>query len=520
MPKKKRMPKLRLKARIASKVMEKDLLEKARMLRDDPELILPDCANDCRSCPFKKTRARILKISTFKDDPDKLAKFARRGDKLARAYAATIGLVHEEKMPYLGTAKYPWGTIAFAVRGKTDREKLIGVQNFDSPKWRVLSVSDLVKRKGLHFYSYGDSFVCTGRDAKPPEEYVKSATDAVGATRVEGDVYMCPHNPKNSNHLEFDWISAGKRILLCDQCALRSKNTLVKLAEGMAVPRVLNEFDIAVKRVFEAAAGSGGCDDVFDRPVKQELLNKYSSGEIGDKELIEVHMQSVKESLDGIARRLYIKGDRCFGDDLEAFVADMTSDELERTVLRGLLKGVDHPVYLDQGDSVNRLLSTFWSQAGFEALKSVVNHELAKRYFEDEESAQSPLKAIRLAVKESEHSAVSSKIPAYSSLSPYAKFADEVVRAYKTGGTSSAVSVLDDEKSSDHRMRSIAHGMYLALGITTKAWKFTDEEKEFGKHLQDSAKKLLESDGMDEHHDEFSRFLREAGCPDDLKRAR
>jgi len=330
MPKKKVMPRLRLKARIASKVMEKDLLEKAKMLGDDPELILPDCANDCRSCPFKKTRVRITKISAFKDDPVRLAKFAKRGDKLSRAYAATIGLSHEEKTPYLATAKYPWGTIAFAVRGKTDKEKLIGVQNFDSPKWRVLGVSDLVKRKGLHFYSYGDSFVCTGREAKPPEQYVKLAADSVGATRAENDAYLCPHDPKASNHIEFDWVSTNKRILLCDQCALKSKNTLVKLAEGMAVPRVLHEFDISVKRVFETAAGSGGCDDVFDRPVKQDLLEKYSSGEIGDKELIEDHMQSIRESLDGIARRLYIKGERCFGNDLDAFVADMTGDLVMR----------------------------------------------------------------------------------------------------------------------------------------------------------------------------------------------
>lgn len=520
MPKKKRLPRLRIKARIASKVMEKDLIEKAKMLRDDPELIFPDCANDCRSCPFKKTRARILKVNRFKDDPAKLAKFARRGDRLARAYAATIGLVHEEKTPYLATAKYPAGTVAFAVRGKTDKEKLIGVQYFDSPKWRVLSVSDLVKRRGLHFYSYDDNFVCTGREAKPPEEYVKLAAESVGATKVEPDSFVCPHNPRESNHIEFDWISAGKKVLVCDQCAAKSKNTLVKLAEGMAVPRVLNEFDIAVKRAFESVAGSGGCDEVFDRPLKQDLLEKYSSGQIGDKELIEEHVQSVKESLGDVSKNLYIRGDRCFGNDLEAFIADMTGDELERKVLRGLLADAGNPVYVEQGDSVNKLLSTFWSDKGMTALKAVVSEDLARKYFEDDDSEKSPLKAVRRAVREAERSAISSGIPTYASLSQYGKFVDEVVRAYKTGGAESALSVLDGEKSSDHRLRSIAHGMYLALGVTTKSWKFTGEEKEFGKHLQSSAKTILESKDLEEHHQAFSRFLAEAGCSDELKRER
>lgn len=520
MPKKKMMPRLKVKARIASKVMEKDLIEKAKMLRDDPELILPECANDCRSCPFKKTRARIMKISKFKDDPAKLAKFARRGDRLARAYAATVGLVHEEKMPYLATAKFPGGTVAFAVRGKTNREKLIGVQYFDSPRWRVLGVTDLVKKKGLHFYSYGDEFVCTGREAKPPEEYVRLAAEAVGATRSERDSFVCPHDPVGSNHIEFDWISAGKKVLVCDQCAVKSKNTLVKLAEGMAVPRVLDEFDISVKRTFQNSGGRGGCDEVFDRPLKHDLLERYSSGQIGDRELIEEHMQSVRGSLDGVDKRLYIRGDRCFGDDLDSFVSEMTGDELERTVLKGLLKGVNHPVYIDQGDSVNKLLSMFWSAHGLEALKAVVPEMVAKKYFDDEESGKSPLKAIRLAVKESERSAASSKIPSYSSLSQYGRFVDEVVRAFKTGGPAAAAAVLDDEKSSDHRMRSIAHGMYLALGITTKSWKFTDEEKEFGKHLESLARELLNTEGQDAHHEAFSRLLEEAGCTDDLKRVK
>ncbi len=242
MAKKKGLPRLRVKARIASKVMEKDLLAKAKLLMDDPQIILPECAEDCGSCPFRKTRSRMEKISKFKDNPNKLAKLAKSGDKLARAYAATIALAHENKTPYLATATYPAGTITYALRGKTPREKLIGVQNFDSPKWRVLSVLDLVNKKGLHFYSYGDDFICTGRFSRPPQEYVKLAAESVGAGKLEGDTYVCPHNPALTDHMEFDWVSAGKRILLCDQCTARIKNTLSKLAEGLAVPNVLSDF--------------------------------------------------------------------------------------------------------------------------------------------------------------------------------------------------------------------------------------------------------------------------------------
>jgi hypothetical protein len=133
MPIDKKKMRFKVNARIASKVREKDLLKKAEALKEDYELILPTCSQKCRACPFVRTRAHLERVARFKEDPAKLAKLASKGDKLARAYAATVGLAHDKKAPYLASATYPKGTVMFALRGKTTREKLIGVQNYDSP---------------------------------------------------------------------------------------------------------------------------------------------------------------------------------------------------------------------------------------------------------------------------------------------------------------------------------------------------------------------------------------------------
>ena len=517
---KKKLRMVRMKARIASKVQEKDLISKAKLLMDEPDLILPDCDEECGSCPLRKTKKRLDKIGKYKADPNKVAKFANRGDRLARAYAATISLAHEEKAPYLASAKYPGGTITYAVRGRTDKEKLIGVQNFDSPKWRVLSVVDLVRKKGLHFYSYGDNFVCTGRRSAPPEEYVRQAAESVGATKADGDVLACPHNPSTVNHVEFDWVSSGKKILLCDQCAVKSKNTLAKLAEGMAVPRVLSEFEIRVRRPLRRIAGEDDCSKLLDKPVSEDLLEKYSSGHIGDRELIDSHLEEVREALKKEKRRAFVRGDRCFGEDMEAFVRDMSSDEVEAMALRGLLSGIEHPIVVDDGDSVNRLISAYWEDRGMDVLKEFVPEDVAKKHFAtDAESAKSPLKIVRQALKEAAHTEVSSKIPGYSCLSQHAEFVDGVARAFKTKGAAGANAFLDADKSSDHRTRSIAHSFYLALGVSTKSWRFTEEEKQFGEHLRKYAQALLESSTQEEHHEAFDTYLREAGCADELKRA-
>ncbi len=519
MAKPKQMPRIRVKARIASKVREKDLIEKAKMLMDDPELILPECVEDCGSCPFRKTKAYLDKIQRYKDNQTMLAKFARRGDKLARAYAATIGLVHEEKAPYLASATYPAGTITYALRGKTTREKLIGVQNFDSPKWRVLSVIDLVNRKGLHFYSYGDHFVCTGRHSHAPDEYIKIAAESVGATRQEGSSFFCPHSPQSINHITFDWVSSGSRILVCDQCAVKSKNTLRKLAEGMAVPNVLTELAISIVRPLRQVAGESNCTEILNIPVSKDLLTEYSEGKIGDHELIEKHVAEVKDGLRKLDRKAYVRGDRCFGEDLDAFVADVTPDENERKALVGLLSGVENPVVADSSDTINKILSTYWSQHGKDALKALVPDELVTKYYRnDAEALKSPLRIINAALTEARHDEISSKIPRYTCLSEHGDLVDKIVRAYKTKGSAGAISMLDGLKTNDHRARSIANAFYLALGDTTKSWRFTDEEREYGKHLQTFAKALLDSEGSDEHHTSFDTFLKEAGCSDELKK--
>ena len=518
MPKKKQLPRLKVRGRIASKVMEKDLLSKAKMLMDDPELILPECSTDCTSCPFRKTRRQLEKVARYKDDPAKLAKLARRGDKLARAYAATIGLVHEKKTPYLATATYSGSTVTYASRGKTDKEKLIGVQNFDSPKWRVMSVLDLVRKKGLHFYSYGDSFVCTGKTAAPPEEYVTKAAEKVGATKLVGDAYSCPHDPEGADHIEFDWVTAGKRILLCDQCAAKAKNSLTKLAEGMAVPRALNEFEISVVRKLHPV-GEIECDEnALNRPIDEKLLDEYAEGKLGDKELIQKHMEIVREELEAQERRLFVRGDKCFGEDFEAFAADVTQDEVEQRALKALLRDFKHPVIIDSGASVNDLLSTYWSEHGRKVLEEFVPAGMAARYLEESKETDSPLKVVRRAMREAEREEISASIPRYSGLSQHGLFVERIVRAYKTGGSSAALAAIDSERSNDHRTRAIAHAFYLALGVTSKSWKFTEEERQFGKGLMPAAKELLDSKGPDDHHEKFANFLRLAGSTEEINR--
>ena len=519
MPINKKNMRLRVNARITSKVRERDLIAKAEALKEDHELVLPTCSEKCRGCPFIRTRLHLERVAKSKEDPRKLEKLAAKGDKLARAYAATIGLAHEKKAPYLASAKYPRGTAMFALRGKTSREKLIGVQHYDSPLWRVLSVLDLVKKRHLHFYSYGDNFVCTGRTPKPPSDYIKIAARAVGATEEDERGHHCPHDPERTNHVEYSWVGADKTVFLCDACATRTKNVLSKLAEGMAVPSVLDNIEVSIKRPLNMEPGATGCEGLLDLPIDRGLLDDYSSGKIGDRELIDKHVEDIENELARKTTKVFVKGERCFGDDLDTFVSAMTSDPLEARALKGLLRDVGHPVVAGSGDTVNKLMASYWVDHGKKALRAVVSEGIADRYFDDgDEAVKSPMKIIRRAAKKSEHEAVDSKMPRYDGLGTYGRFVDKVARAYKSGGAAAASTIIEADDSTDHRKRSIMHAFDLSFGITTRAWRLTDEEKEFGKHLEKFATRLTRSKGQDEHHSAFVAFLREAGVTEEFTR--
>ncbi|KQM12113.1 hypothetical protein AOA80_04230 [Methanomassiliicoccales archaeon RumEn M1] len=112
-----------------------------------------------------------------KDDPKKLDFAMNWGDQLVRAYAATISLAEAGKVPYLAAGRTPMGDVSYAVRGKVEKDKLIGVQNFDHPELRLMAFWKIAERENLHMYSMEDHVFCSPDGPSPP-----------GAVRGGGDI--------------------------------------------------------------------------------------------------------------------------------------------------------------------------------------------------------------------------------------------------------------------------------------------------------------------------------------------
>ena len=157
----KKMRRVRTFARTASKSMEKNVVENAKKLVKDPYKFLPEYSDRISNIYFNKIKKSIDKVHRFKDDIKKLEKLSnKRG--LDGAFAGTLIIANSEKAPYLGVAKFPTGDITYAQRGKADKEKLIAVQHFDDPVFRLLGIKDIATKKKLHIYSWDNGFISTG----------------------------------------------------------------------------------------------------------------------------------------------------------------------------------------------------------------------------------------------------------------------------------------------------------------------------------------------------------------------
>ncbi|MCK4367798.1 MAG: hypothetical protein KAW84_07635, partial [Thermoplasmata archaeon] len=199
---------VRTKARTAAKKKERELIARAKKLRDGPDPIIPECGGECRKCPFEKMRARLLKLLRYKENKKKLSGLANFGPDFSKAYAATLLLATQEKAPYLAVARVGNKDIAYAQRGKTKKELLIGFQHYDDPDARLLAVADIARKNGLFIFSTKDKMVCTGTSGKPPKEYV---AETIGRMRYPfqktADGYAAL-DPADDTVLEVRWIPA------------------------------------------------------------------------------------------------------------------------------------------------------------------------------------------------------------------------------------------------------------------------------------------------------------------------
>jgi hypothetical protein len=519
--KKPKRVRVRTGARTASKVQEKELISKAKKILKNPDLVVPRCEHEGR-CAFDKIRRQIKRIQSLADDDKKLAKLAKSGDQLARAYAATLLLAHSEKASYLAVFRTPFGEVAYAMRGKVKKEKLVGVQNYDKPKWKLLSVLDLATKKGLHIYSTKKGMVCMGKEAKPPGYFIKDMINALKYDlRKEGKVLRCEHilqkdvedrKATSDSYLLVQWKSAGQSIAVCSKCVSKKSNIMASISQNMAIPKPEDDFDVSIISNLKCKADCEHCYVEKHLDVDKEEKKGYFTGSLSDHGLMKKHLENYEEFLKSGNKKVYVMDENCYGNDLNAFLNALNPTREERKGLKTILEKVDTPVVVSKA-TPNKILSMFWDDYGLEAVKAIVgDEETAKKLFEKADTSKtSPSQVLKEASIFTIERDIISALPEYKGLPPIAKFADNIARIYMTQGKNDALRAIEHYKGGDTRIKSVAYAFLLALEQgASKKWQYTKTEIDFAQFLKEPASRLLNSE-PEQYHDNLQSLLSATG---------
>jgi len=468
----------------ASKREEGDILGRAGELAQNPGVLRPMCAGNCRKCIFDKVFKDIDKISKYKGDEKTLIKLAGKGfDEMAKAYAGTISVDAAGKIPLLATAVIAGDRVPYVVRGSVRNSLLIGVQHYDDPKLRLLYYNDLIRAERLHLYSWGENIVCSD-SPNMPEDYMFD-TWWESPYEFPGDGIDCGHEGAASLNIKIK--STGKTVHICNDCA-KNVSTLAFLVSRMCAVNVLDDFEIMVRHAYHTA---GGDNEVA---VSEADIKEYMVGKITDRGLIDkVRREKLGELSEGDTVTLVI-GDRNYGDDVAKFLADLEGDDQQKALISSFLERNPCAIII-RAPRVADAVSALWDIDWHLLVELATSKDFADRNYTEkpkQPASEILVKARRDFISED----VVKSLPEFFKPGQVTRVADALAKAGKVGG----LPMMEDELTrcvlKDSKSKSVAASFFYALDPNASPrLTLNTEEKDFAVFLIPFAKKVLDANG-------------------------
>lgn len=490
-------PKKRLRMRGVKqtpKRLEEEILERSRKLADDPGLLRPMCAGNCRKCLFDKPFKNIDNISRYKDDVDVLMKLASKGsDDLAKAYAGTISLNAAGKIPMLATATIAGEKVPYAVRGAVGNDKLIGCQYYDDPRIRLLYYNAFIKRNKLHLYSFQDGLVCANYPNMPEDYLYETFWDSPYEFKDDG--LDCGH--KDALILDIKIKSTNDHINICENCA-KDVSTIQYLISKICAVDPLDDIEVTVVHPYHSVNESN------TEKVEGDLLKKYLRGELNDRVLLQTIKREKLGSLKKGEVSTYIIGTENYGSDLDSFMNAVTGPDDEKATLKAFLGSVPESVVIKNGKT-SEILTSLWDEHWKEIISFHTSSQLADRY--NEKPRGLPSQALKDAHNLHISADVVARLPEFKKPRPMTKLSDTLAKAAKVGGSSLVIQAMASESLKDHKMRSLSAAFVLACDPNAQLpIHLTQEERDFTDYLIPFAKMVIDADG-DKYRDAMNTLL-------------
>ena len=490
-------PKKRLRMRGVKqtpKRLEEEILERSRKLANDPGLLRPMCAGNCRKCFFDKPFKSIDQIARYKDDPDTLLKFASKGsDDLAKAYAGTISLNAAGKIPMLATATIAGEKVPFAVRGAVGNDKLIGCQYYDDPRIRLLYYNSFIKKNKLHLYSFQDGLVCANRPNMPEDYLYETFWDS--PYEFKDDSLDCGH--KGALILDIKIRSLDEHIRICENCA-KDVSTIQYLISRICAIDPLDDIEVSVIHPYHSANES----DI--EKVEGDLLRKYLRGEINDRILLQTIKREKLGTLKSGDLSTYIVGTENYGSDLDAFMNALSGPDDEKATLKSFLGSTPESVVIKNGKT-SEVLTYLWDNHWRELIAAHTSPDIAEAYLERPKNL--PSQVLKNAYSLYRSADVVASLPEFRKPRPVTRLSDTLAKAAKVGGSDLVVEVLASESLKDHKIRSLSAAFVLACDPDAQLpIHLTKDERDFTDYLVPFAKMVIEAEG-EKYRDAMNTLL-------------
>ena len=466
----------------SSKRLEDDLLDRARTLADNPGLIRPQCAGNCRKCVFDKTFKNIDSLQKIRNNKDALVKEASKlgGDEIYRAYAGTISLAAEGSIPMLASGMLGGEKVSYAVRGTVGAPYLIGCQYYDDPRKRMLLYGSIIKKNKLHLYSFGEDVVCSDVP-NMPEDYLY---DTFWETPYEfpDDGLTCGH--ESSAMLEIHVKSLDETIRICDGCA-KDVSTLMYLVSRLAAVDPLDDITVSVRHKYHSAGES----DL--EPITGDRLKDYRVGKVTDAGLLSSIKRSKIGDLRGGDTATYIIGTRNYGSSLDDFIADLSGDDGQKASLKRFLSENNRAVIL-KTNKLSEAYNLLW-ESDWKGLVTAHTDSRTADAMGDMSKAQ-PMAALEKAHSIFVSADVVASLPEFRKPGPMTTVADKLAKASKVGGGNMVVDTISKTSLKDSKARVMAAAFAIEAGMDVPV-KLTADETDFANYLVPFVRNVVEAQG-------------------------
>ncbi len=481
-----------------SKKLEEDLLERSRNLADNPGLLRPQCAGNCRKCHFDKTFKAIDGLQKIRNNPDALVKEASKmfNDDITKAYAGTISLAAAGSVPLLASARLGEDTVSYAVRGSVGSDKLIGCQYYTDPKIRLLLYSQFAKKNDLYIYSFEDNIVCSDK-FNMPEDYLY---DTFWETPYEfpDDGIECGHEA--SAVLEIEVKSLGETIKICDSCS-RNISTVQFLLSRIAGNNPLDDLSVRVRHKYHAA-GEKDYEEITGDKLKGYMFGKYTdSGLIG--EVKRAKLGNLREN----ATATYIIGTKNYGNSLEEFITDIVGEERYKQLLMKFL-AANPRTLIARNNKINDVLMLIWEDDWKDIIAMYTDENTAEKV--GNQSKSNPIQSLENAHNVHISASVVDSLPVFNKPGPTTVIADSLAKAAKVGGEAMLLDTIGKTSLKNNRHRSVAAAFVIAVGSSEMPVKLSKEERDFAEYLVPFAKAVINANG-DKYRDAMNTLLTASG---------